>query len=399
MIQQNNKNDGGGNTRLIPTTALSVHLDYLRVKITCIESQVEEVFSFIGHKYISVEMDSPWTAGTGCTYYENKIITPIGVSGGFTVDSETGDVEMMVQFSGEYFSAISMLDSWRLIMGLYHKFSADCSRIDIAIDDPSYSIIPVDKMYQAWVDGNNFGFRKYKDCGSGLTPETYTKTHYFGSRESGKLVRIYDHKQKCMRFEVEFKRQYSRLLFLLMASIERNVQVIPGEPEDHSINHMDAYKKCVDILGSSIQFSGYEISFEELHACKGDFDLLLQKIFGGIAVSCIDFRDKSGLKDPARASRRDTKRLDWYQEFMDRIGLEIKVKLPKRECSMRKNVAWMQRSVSKSLLIIKKSLGLSEFAVWMSDLTSSAKEKITSADEKKIEFCKNNKDLLRLSYV
>lgn len=397
MILRKNENGGDCNTRPNLELAPAVHLDYLRIKINCREEELEEVFLLIEHEYLSVEMDSPWTAGKGCPYYKNKIVTPVGVSGGFTIEDETGDVELMIQFSGEYFSAISMVDSWRLILGLHHRFAADCCRIDIAIDDPTFSLIPVKEMRQAWLEKNNFRFQKHKVDGSGLSPEDYVETHYYGSRDSGKMVRVYNHDDECMRFEAEFKRGYAKILFLLIASLERGDQFSHTEDNLEQIDCLNALARCHEILGSSKEFSGQEMTYERLHGCGGNFDLLLQKILGSIAVSCIDFRNKSEQKDPSKASYRDTVRLDFYQEFMDKIGAEIRVKVPQRKSGIKNTVAWMQRSVAKFLAVVYDSLGTMDGHAWVHELISQGREKFTPADLKKTAFLKANKKILKLS--
>ena len=351
---------------------------------------------YCGYKYISVEMGRRWNAGAGATIYENKIIAPNGISGGFTDNLETGKLDVMIQFSGKYFDGQSVVDQWRLLLGLKHTFKVKCNRIDIAIDDPSYSLIPVDNMVEGCQNNENFGFRSFKTISSGECGKSLSVTNYFGSRNSGKIVRIYDHNEECHRFEAEFKRGYSQPIFDFISSIKREWFYDVQETSCNT-NFDSEYKRFIEkSLGEKDICSNLENITNGLHPCKDGFDIILQRILSSIAVTAIDFRDKTGLKDTQRASRRDTVRCDYYQEFIENIGAEIKIKLKPVARTIEKTIAWMQRSVSKSLSIIKDSLGAVEYTNWHSEFISLGQSKQRISDLKVIELIKENKSIIRL---
>ena len=369
---------------------LTVHLDYLRCRFKLTENKFNQLIEFINVDQLSVVIDAPWSAGHGAIWYDNKIVSNIGVQGGFTYLQEEQEFEVMLDFSGQYFSGVTVENQWRLLMGLNYTFNAVCSRIDIAIDDESYSQIPVIQMKNGWERGENFGFKAHKYIESGNSVTSKQKTYYYGSRNSGKMVRVYNHEDECQRFESEFKRRYAPFVFQCLASIKR--EWFNGE-----VDYMDAVSDIMNIKTSNEVKNWLKGAIDKLHGCNDEFEIILQKIMGSLAVSAIDFRDRSRRKDRSKASLKDTTRCSYYQEFIDKIGTQIKIRLPQIKSSIQSTVVWMQRQVSKSISIIRDSLGALEFKKWEDKLFETGREKQSLLDWKLIKYIKENPGLVSLS--
>lgn len=372
---------------------LFVHLDYLRVKIIINRCYLDELLTYCDpKKYIAVVESRPWSAGSGCPYYANSIVSPLGINGGFDEDLETGICQVMLEFSGDYFRSVELINQWRFLIGLKHHFTAICCRLDIAIDDVTYSKIPIDSMLAACDAGNNFGFRKQGYSGSGDCGKKKQHTDYFGSRTSGKFVRVYDHDKECMRFEAEFKRQYSRLIFDFITTIDR--RFVGTDMEEELC--MDAIDNYAKIMGKRGVHLDVKKIWDGLHGCENRFELLLVKILGSIAVNALDFRDRSTRKDKSKASRKDTKRLAFYQKFIDLVGEHCVMKPLQDTKAFSKTIAWMQRQVSKTMSIIKQGLGTQEFSQWVRLLAKQGGLKCSTLDLKLIALIRDNPQICNL---
>lgn len=386
------------NTRLIPYPTLQAHLDYLRVKIKTTPTEIYEVFSLIDHKYLTVEMERPWQPGKNCPHYENRFYSPLGALGGFTVDTEENTAEIMIDFTGVYFSDMDNQDSWRLILGLGYRFKADCSRLDIAVDDESQKIIPRSEMRQAWLDENNFGFRNYKRVESGSNPRKMKTTDYYGSRHSGKMVRVYVHKGKYLRLETEFKRKYARAIFALILSANKTFAE-DQEIQPAKMNLETVTEKFKQLVQDCPGLKAIDYSLSSVQDSTGGFEIDLTKILAGLAVGAIDFRDKSRLKDKQNACQRDCPRLEFWEKFRQEIGLGIKIYLPQVESSIEKTVSWLKRQVSKTLTVIKEGLGGYKYQIFMKELLLIGEEKMTLKDSKLAQYIESKPELFGFSSV
>lgn len=332
--------DGNGNTRLKPIQVVEGHLDYLRVAGSCSDSQEFALLaSYISQDY-SLEFDTPWSPGRGGNFFPNRIIGSRKVKGGFEIQ-EDGSVDYMIDLSGEYFEGKSVVDQWRLVTGLKAKYQGRATRIDCAIDDYSYSVIPIAEMLKACQEGHNFGFRKIGHHSSGFCGEEQRETYEFGSRESGKFVRVYDHDSESLRFEAEFKREYAKQVFEAIAALER-----PSEMPDEK------------------------------------WEIELQKFFASIAVGAIDFRNRGNRKDKKRAGERDSVRLEFYQNFIDFLDCQhFRMKLKKPAKSILKSINWIIRQCSPVLSTIQQGMGKINFVEWLNDKLFEASYRLDKEKE------------------
>lgn len=375
---------------------LTMHLDWLNIKSEMHISELEDYLAFFDHKYIGYEFDLPWSQGKGCPYYPNSIESPLGIRGGFSVDEDTGIAEVVLTIHGQYFEGKNVINQWRILRGLYHKYKAVCTRIDLSIDDPNYDTIPVNEMVEAYNKGDHFYFKKREDRTTYKAPGVVEETKYFGSRQSGKFIRIYDHDGECLRYEGEFKKHYSRAFFELLATIEREFVQYNLKDKEEYAKCMDAIDEWLSRLGKSKVIIDKETLIKCLHGCKGDFEKLLQMIIGALAVGCIDFRNKSEAKDLSRACVRDTKRLKFWQDFIDIIGYSIKIVPTRRKSTIEKTTAWLQRQVSKTMALLRAGLGIHGYSKFMKELEVKGRERLKNRDNKLIAYIKDYPEVCRV---
>lgn len=346
--------DGSGNTRPNPNVKLKSvvdcssnnddmgfiqsHIDYLRIRLVGISPETfESLTAFISGDFV-IEMDTFWSPGSGVVGYPNKLIGARGAMGGFYVDDETGLISTMISLSGEYFEGINVVDQWRLCLGLIFRFNVRVTRLDTAIDDPSYFAIPIADMVEACEQGHNFGFKKIGYHSSGNAGDCQRETRTFGSRESGKFVRAYDHDGECLRLEAEFKRGYPQPILEGFAKLER--------PDGMS---------------------------------NKDWEVELQKYLSSVTVGAIDFRDRGNRKDKTRAGRRDSVRLPFYQNFIDLLQtVHYRVKLPKRTKSISKSIEWVKRQCAPTLSMIYEGMGKFNFNIWLKDTLDNGTERLNN---------------------
>ena len=344
--------DGNGNTRLNPRDTPETHLDYFRIRKDAITyDEFQLIINFIMKEHV-VEIDRPWSPGAGAVFFPHKVIGVRGFVGGFNVDDD-GLYSFMADMPGEYFQGMSATDQWRLMMGLHVRYKVKCTRIDIAFDDPTYSIIPFDEMKKACEQGFNFGFRNYETHASGKCGESLLKTLGMGSRNSGKYVRAYDHNGECMRYEVEFKRRYAQPVFEQLASLERG---------------------GYDDIGNNVS------SQPQGNLSSSDnWDINVQKTMASIALGAIDFRDRGTRKDAIRAGFRDSKRVDFYQQFIDKIGIvPFKVRLPCPSRTITKTLEWVKRQCAPTLAMLTEGMGRHSFNLWMKEIVENGSQRLSN---------------------
>jgi DNA relaxase NicK len=258
----------------------------------------------------------------------------------------------MIDLSGQYLEECQIVDCWRLIRGLYHAFNCYCCRIDIRIDDSSFQVIPTIDMFEACQNGNQFFLR----CHESITDEDGNETIAFGSRKSEHYTRVYNHKNKHQRHETEFKGNLARRIFETIANLERDwFNNLSAKGSKIRFNEEFPVKPCHDELQEwleKINLHTQVMSLKEFKKlasrCKDNFDLFLEKILGSIAVSSLDFRDRSIRKDKSKASCRETLRLDFYQKFVDKV---TRIELKSRIKRVIKD--WINRELEPPIAIVK----------------------------------------------
>lgn len=334
--------DGNGNTRLKPIIPLYCHCDYLRIRCEQITvSKFTQLLDFLGQK-ISCEMDRSWSPGGNALYYENRIEGIEGIRGGFTVD-EDGCVSTMIDLSGTYFKQLNPVDQIRLFSGLYYAYQVKCSRIDLAIDDYSFSVIPAEEMWEAAQAEKGYRFRRIRGIESGTAGRDLVKTREYGSRESGDMVRVYNHKSECMRYETEYKRKFAQPVFERLATLERPSLFDSGDVE------RPAYKM--------------------FHASDNHWSNVIQKDIASLALGAIDFIDRKARTDKKRGGIRDSERCGFYQAFIDQVDASpFRVRFCEPPRTIRKSLEWVKRQVAPTLAMLAGGLGRHRFNLLMQQI-------------------------------
>jgi hypothetical protein len=283
---------------------VNAHLDYLTIIFDVSTPDFQHFLDLFSVYTGIIINDSPWSAGKGCPYYPNKIHGARGLAGGF--QEENSITKGMLQFPGNFWEQFTILESIDFLQMLT-AFNIRISRIDLAIDCP-LDTIPVSQMFAAWMRGDNYHFRSYKYYLSADSPDTIEDTHYYGSRDSGKLTRIYNHefqdKSRLQRHEVEYKRSYASKAFYALISA--------GSEED--------FKNTILSLNTG----------------------------------AIDFRNKSSQSSNSNTSVRNTKRLDFWQEYIDFLQaapFRLKPNIQPDFTPIR-SIRWLKRQVSGTLAAI-----------------------------------------------
>ena len=338
------------------------HLDWLTVNFTGLtEYQFQSLLERTGRGFTTVEKGESFSQGKKAKRYQNTIHSPIDLKGGYSSyqaeDSLDIIYDVTISLTGEYFSALTTIKQQQLCRDLSLNYPVSCSRIDVSIDDYTFELIPIDKMTEAYRRGDYFDFRKYSHKTDESDSNNPTTTHYFGADGAKRKVRVYNHKNKSLRLETQFRGEYAQPVFQTLATSKK---------EDET---------------------------------DEEWTKIVQREIGGIAVGAVDFRDKSKLKNQKKACKGKTKRLAFWQEFIDQVGAVnlIRAETKKTDLTMYQNkFNWLETMASKTLAIIFHLLGNDRFICYMYKLVRLGEDKLTPKDRKTIEYLKANLEHLNL---
>ena len=90
----------------------------------------------------------------------------------------------MIDFTGSYLANLSLLEQIELINYLNSNWKLKCHRIDVAVDDYSRRLFPVNKMIVAYLEDNYFGFEVIDDNYLDIIDNQLVGTLGIGSRYS-----------------------------------------------------------------------------------------------------------------------------------------------------------------------------------------------------------------------
>jgi DNA relaxase NicK len=235
--------------------------------------------------------------------------------------NESDSISVRILLPGEFLATHQRYYVHRVMGEMFSKWGAKCTRIDLAVDDDQKQL-NYDLIIDAIRVGNMSGFSegKHIDSFGGTHPG---RTVYCGSRRSAKYARFYN-RGEVDRFEVEYKQDLAASIFLDYVSADIS----------------DVNRVLSEILKSSLNF--------------------------------IDKRDKNISRN---------KPLDWWTNFLGRIqGDVIDIKRVKRVTCIQRTMAWIRRSVSKSILKCEAALGVESFAHELRIWVSEAANRVTNRD-------------------
>ena len=273
------------------STVFHNYSDWLTVNFEGLtELEFKDLINLTGRGLVVLETGKSWSSGERAKTYQSSISSPIGLKGAYSnYKAENGidnHYDVTICLSGEYFAPLTSIQQWELYKDLHYRYSATCSRTDTSIDDYTFKKIPLNEMIEAYRRGDYFGFKTYHHETDESDPDNPITVHYFGGKGSKKLVRIYNHKNQSPRLETQFRGKYAQVAFEAIATIERDDET------------------------------------------DQEWEKIVQKAIGGIAIGAIDFRDKSKLKDRSKASKSKTTRFPWWQDFIDTIGVIRMIRIP-----------------------------------------------------------------------
>lgn len=345
MLSANvSKRTSDSDTSSKPKIQLYTHIDYLRMTHQGLNGDFfSRILSFICEHY-TIDMDVPWSPGGGAVWFPHRVRGIEGFVGGFRVE-ENGTYTLMYQLPGEYWINKSAVYQWRMLRGLGNFFTATCNRIDLAIDDSTFEIIPLLQMLDSYERGEGMYFKKRSLSSHQDTFESSkVNTWYFGSRRSNKMHRIYKHSDDCFRHECEFKGAYANSIFSSLIGLERPKIKIPD------------FEKP----------SGYDIRW------VGDavWEKEVQRTMASLIVSQIDFRERTRKKDKMHAGVKESVRCVFWDEYINKLNaysFKVKPLVPKP--SLQRTLAWIKRQCSATLAMLKEGVGVVKFLAWMHELT------------------------------
>lgn len=319
--------------------SLYAHFDYLRFSFSLPFEEFEKLLPVI-HKSGYVLVEERVSLGQGCPVFPRYTIGTQKERIMFAW-TEEAIAHGFIDLPGKYVSDMKSYQAWRFIDDLVNKRNCVPSRVDNAIDDPDYSL-PWEEINNAAESKNYSGVRTHGcNVSGGHGLQTY-KTYYFGSRQSGSFVRIYDaapmHNVEAQRFEAEFKK-----------------------------------KKAIAVIDKFLEIAHYlNESLPTLH----ELEFQLQRLIAGLAVGVLDFRDKS--KQYENGSLKNCPLLPWWESYLSKVSdCQLKVSVAPEPVTFEKRLKWFYRQVAKPLAMFREIMRLPEvFYAFVDKLADSAVHRI-----------------------
>lgn len=251
-----------------------------------------------------------------------------GIRIGFTPPRDDGSMgDAFVSIPATAINRSSQRDVFDFIRAAYHVWNAKFSRIDIALDDYTKSMNPL-QIEHCLTSGFFTGFNKLPDGWkkkSG-TRESEGWTYYLGCPKSNKQLCFYD---KSFQTDGEIDSQRWEMRFSRDASPEV-ARVIAMACRNYLLDEDKAESFMVSVLSG---FIFDNISFVDRRAVSRDG---------------IEYRQKAN-RSPV---------FYWWQHFRDSVNPKVvKLKLPKYEPTMERTEKWHDKSVSTSLAMKRIELG------------------------------------------
>jgi len=349
------RNTGSNSQELLELThqkPLQVRIDYLRG--TCklpnhawVEAAVNAVLKAIGDEGI-------WEHGQGSLQgiqWHNRGHSIKGFK--WWWNDRTDDVpttHLMLQLSGSVLKGMEVKAVHELCRLLVDVFKFKVTRIDIALDDYekrlSFKQIrnAVDKDNYARVNGVTpcYSFKRNK----GLNGFSF----YVGSKSSEKYGVIYDKEIeskgeiKAIRMEGRFMDSYAQKLMKQWLSISAN-----------------------DFDERSPQFLAGKVT--------------------GLVTFCYRYNRKE--KNISRLIM-----LPWWKKFVDAVGASLRHSVPREDITFERCRAWVERQVTKTLVVLQKVMGRFVYRHWMHEQMAKAAADLGTENEMRIvQWSKGNSDI------
>lgn len=268
-----------------------IHLDYLRISTTInTKKAFDRLLADIGLPIPCFENKLFWHPDPKMSKkkkFQNSIQSDTGIKLGYTKRLKNRSrkpkyvYDIMIDFTGAYFADLSLLEQMELIYHLNANRELKCHRLDVAIDDYSRKLFPVEQIISAYREGKHFGFQSIDERYVQMTNHRFSGTLGIGSRRSNLFIRIYTRHKSFVRYEAELKGDKAKkLLTDLIGIVNSNLP-----------NNTQAY--------------------------------LFLKALEKAAVGDIDFRSSSHNLTAKNTTRARTERLLWWSECRENISASI----------------------------------------------------------------------------
>jgi hypothetical protein len=332
---------GSGNTRFncLKNCHTSVSIHWL----DCVyefssEKHLRDLVDYICGKHafndVALWLPAPMIKGER---YELSIQTYRNIMIGYNLpDPGSGRLgKARISIPGSALERFSIHELYAVFFTLNLVYKVRVTRLDIALDFYGYHEL-IKKVEIAGRNGNFAGvgtYHPYKSFAHIKGKYQLTgNTHYFGSRESDKQLRVYDKslesdgKIDCIRCELQLRREYAHSVFEGFASIDQD-------------------------------------SFDELY----------HQYLAGIVLGSVRFVNR---KSGDRLSRQDD--LSWYAELQVCVANPLSLSAVRKPSSIHKSMEWINKQVAVTLVTIREALGATQYANWMASTMAKASKRMTS---------------------
>ncbi len=337
------------------------HLDWVTFRGKIPANKIDDVIatSNLLNEKVNVNDDFYKIDPDGVAYHTMyQTLQGLTVLIGDVVCPQTGEVLQgfkycKVECSGTFLSWTEFKRQLRSFSILYGHYALRCTRLDLATDDWAKRL-DIDYINEVCKAKDRWGFknRKYIDSD---TAAGEGKTIYLGSPTSEKYVKIYETKVK-----------------------HPDIDTIRVE---HKFGRDIAHRAMGFLIGCKPEASDADVETFDVKEYDRQYGELMLR-FVKWAMNLFGFIDRSKGKNLSRA-----KNLPFWQEFLDRFYDEAPpadISTAKPRPTMEKKIAWVVRSVSRSLFMIKQgfkeAFGNDRFTLFLRDIIKDGELRMRSQD-------------------
>lgn len=328
------------------------------------------------------------------------------VRGGYEIDSWHGNYVGFIQLKGKYWERM-LPDEQIQIISHCEYYQCSYSRIDLRLDDWSYTLIPFEQMYfdcykNPKKEGKSPDIAGFKKAGYREEDDKWCFT--FGGRKSESFWRGYNHdwgeeekfaKRESYRLERELKGKKAKEAVKMIANLkpktgekpnqglwEGMIQIDVGDrvyakPEDDGwgeVKRWDESNECFEVELETGKVEVYYPNQLTPTTKPKTWNEQISDVFCQMVIGNLDFVNKSE-KTGERINKGDCKRLPFWQDFLDKVGEGIKLIVSRKRWSVEDNRNWLEKQVAPTLAIYYEGLGEAGFMEFFSYLIAYGKEK------------------------
>jgi hypothetical protein len=324
---------------------IEIGIDWLQFVCPIADIEVvKKIIDFVSDDFDDVPCLNPGIPVVHGKRYENSGYSARGAAYAWNLpENENEQGQLWVSLPGSVLSNRNLRHIWRAIRGLKSAYSAKATRLDIKIDDFDKSI-PKELILAAVEVGNYARFDYFDPREPRVKGVSKGWCYYFGSPQSDKRLRYYDKSAESggeidsYRMELQLRGRHSDYVFSQFASI-------------------------------------WSDSFSEIAT----------QYLGGVVLGAVDFIDR---QSGDRLSR--CKRLEWWQEFVDKISTPIRISLTRPKPALERTLQWIDKQVQTSLSMIRDIMGIDVFRIWLARQIDSGRERYSKKHEALIKVSKGD---------